>query len=227
MTQSEARHIFVGDVHGCLDELTLLLKEVRFGADDVLVLVGDLVAKGPDSAGVVALAREYRARSVCGNHDEAVLRHIRAVRAGEPLPHLKKQHARVAQALSPADWDYLLAMPLWLRFDALGVAVVHAGVLPDVPLEAQDPRNLITMRTIRPDGTASPKLSEGALWATRYTGPPHLVFGHDAITGLQLHAHATGLDTGCVYGGALTALLMPERRVVSVPATRVHHEAKP
>jgi hypothetical protein len=223
-TSSTQRHIFVGDVHGCLDELELLLKQLRVGGDDVLVLVGDLVAKGPDSQGVVACARERGALGVRGNHDERVLRYLRALQRNEPPPRTKAPHVAVAESLRSEDVAYLEALPLWLRFAALDTLVVHAGLVPGVPLERQEPDHLMTMRTILPDGRASSALGWGELWATRWRGPEHVVFGHDAMTGLQQHAFATGLDTGCVYGGSLSALLLPERRIVSVAAKRAYQE---
>lgn len=221
---SSQRHVFVGDVHGCLDEFERLLKQLQVGKHDCLVLVGDLLAKGPDSQGVVACAREYQALGVRGNHDEAVLRYLRAVRREETPPRTKNGHIAVGMSLHEADVAYLEALPLWLRFPQLNSIVVHAGMVPGVALEQQNPEHLLTMRSLRPDGTPSPKLEQGVLWGTRWTGPEHVVFGHDAMTGLQQHPFATGLDTGCVYGGSLSALVLPERRIVSVPARRAYQE---
>lgn len=218
------RTILVGDVHGCVDELYDLLRACDACPSDRLLLVGDLVAKGPDSRGVIALARERGAECVRGNHDEAVLRVHRARREGRELVKVKPIHQRVADTLTAADWEYLERMPLWLCLRELNVLVVHAGVVPGVPLEAQKETDLLNMRSIREDGSASARLEEGVRWAECYQGPWHVVFGHDAITGLQRHPHATGLDTGCVYGRYLTALILPERRLVSVPARRAYQE---
>jgi hypothetical protein len=220
------RTIIVGDVHGCVDELHDLLRACEACPSDRLFLVGDLVAKGPDSRGVIALARERGVISVRGNHDEAVLRVHRARKEGRELVKVKPIHQRVADSLSAADWEYLETMPLWLPLTDLNVLLVHAGVVPGVPLEQQQEMDLLNMRSLREDGSASARLEEGERWAERYQGPWHVVFGHDAITGLQRHPHATGLDTGCVYGRALTALILPERRLVSVPARKVYQELK-
>jgi hypothetical protein len=219
-----AQYILIGDVHGCIDELQLLLQQLRVGRDERLVFVGDLVAKGPDSQSVVACAREYQALGVRGNHDEAVLRYLRALRAGQEPPKSKAVHRLVASQLQAEDEQYLEALPTWLRLPALNTLVVHAGLLPGVAPEAQAPEDLLGMRSIRPDGRASSRLADGPLWASLWQGPEQVVFGHDAITGLQRHPFATGLDTGCVYGGALTALLLPEGRLVTIPARRAYQE---
>jgi hypothetical protein len=221
--EAAPRTIFIGDVHGCLDELEALLRKLAVRSDDHVVFVGDLVAKGPDSQGVVALVREMGADAVLGNHDDAVLRYRRAMKGG-PEPRLRPGHLAVAKRLSEADWQWLENLRLVLELPELDINVVHAGVLPQLPIEAQPREVLLTIRTLRADGTGSARIDDGPLWAELYRGPRHIVFGHNAITGLQQTPHATGLDTGCVYGKELTALVLPERKLVRVAARRAYQE---
>ncbi len=214
--------LVIGDVHGCLDELERLLQAAGYARGDGLVLVGDLVAKGPDSRGVLALVRELDARAVCGNHDAHVLRYKRALDAGRTPPRLGSDHRALAEALDARDWALLESLPLFLRLPEHGAIVVHAGLLPGVPLEAQDPQLLLNMRTIRPDGSGSSRPEDGVLWGSLWPGPELVLFGHHASAGLQEHPFALGLDTGCVYGGRLTGCVLPERRLVSVAARRAY-----
>lgn len=214
-SSSAPRTLVVGDVHGCLDELRALVERAGITDDDRVVFVGDLVAKGPDSAGVIAWARERGAAAVLGNHDEHILR----ARAGDPaakLPHLE-----VANTLTNADIDWLAALPLWVRVDfpRKPHVVVHGGMVPGVPVEKQTREHLLTMRSITTDGRPSKRI-EGVPWGALWTGPEHAVFGHDAVRGLQQHAQATGLDSGCVYGRELSAWIAEEDRIVQVPARR-------
>jgi hypothetical protein len=218
--------IIIGDVHGCLDELLALVRRCGGAATGAgrarIALVGDLVAKGPDSAGVIQWARESGASSVLGNHDDKVLclRPGAPDRPREPRP----VHGDVAKALRAADWRWLAALPLWLRVGRRHL-VVHAGLVPGVRLEDQKREHLLNLRSITADGRPSKEL-DGRPWASLWPGPDQIVFGHDAVRGLQRHPFATGLDTGCVYGGALTALLLPKGELVSVPARRAYAKLK-
>lgn len=214
------RTIIVGDIHGCIVELEALLEEVSFGPDDRLVSVGDLVGKGPAGHEVVRFFRVDGHAAVCGNHDEKLL----AFRRGER--ELGPSHRPDAERLSEADWAWLGARPFFLRLEAHAVIVVHGGALPGVPLEEQDPDLLMNLRSIRADGSGSPRIEDGSPWAKSWPGPERIVFGHDAVRGLQRWPHAIGLDTGCVYGGALTALVLPERELVSVPAASDYAELR-
>jgi predicted phosphodiesterase len=212
------RTFFIGDVHGCARELDALRAACGWERGDRVVLVGDLVAKGPDSAGVVRRAREWGALAVRGNHDAHVLR-WRAGRMPEGKK-LKAEHRQVLETLAAEDWAWLEALPLHLRFPELNVLAVHAGLVPGVALEAQREEDLLTLRSLAPDGTPSKRVDGGVPWASLWKGPELVIFGHDAMRGVQRHPHAIGLDSGCVYGGRLTAYALPEGRFYSVPAQR-------
>ncbi|MDF2697401.1 MAG: serine/threonine protein phosphatase [Labilithrix sp.] len=230
------RTVIVGDVHGCAAELDSLLDTVAFASGDRLVFVGDLVARGPDSLGVLDIARTTGAIIVRGNHEQKLLdwhqNRERWIRGDDgALPPIGKMHRDLGRALRPIDWSLLTTSKIWVDLPDHQLRVIHAGVDPAVPFERQKPDTMLRIRTVIAPGR---KRGEGhVLWGTRYTGPPHIVFGHNAAPGLQLHSWATGLDTGCVYGGRLTALVLAQgqkvprsiaaRRalLVSCPARRV------
>jgi predicted phosphodiesterase len=215
-----SRTLVVGDVHGCLDELQALLSSAALGPADQVVLAGDLTSKGPDSRGVVRLAMTRGFGAVKGNHDAHVLR----IRRGEWKRTPRPEHAEVAQALTDQEVAWLEGLPLWVRLPQHQAVVIHGGLLHGVAVEAQDPEHLLNLRSIDALGRPSKRVDEGAPWASLWRGPEHAVFGHDAVRGLQQHPFATGLDTGCVYGGALSGLVFPERRLLQVKA---HHAYAP
>jgi hypothetical protein len=224
------RTILIGDVHGCRAELEELLDHVGFAFGDRLVMVGDLVVRGPDPAGVLDILQRTGARSVRGNHEDRLLR----FRAGK-LKALGATTRRTARALRRRHWSWLASLPHWIDLPEHGVRVVHAGLVPGVAIEDQDPRVLMYVRCLGRAGEPSETREEygQVLWGERYQGPPHVAFGHNALVEPQIHAAATGLDTGCVYGGRLTAMVLrageepppPRSRLdvlVSVPARRAY-----
>lgn len=218
------RTLVIGDVHGCLDELRALLAEAGFRpGEDALVSVGDLVNKGPDSVGVVRLVRALGGRAVLGNHDDLVLRCVAARRTGDDTS-FGDNVRRIAKRLDDDDVAWLESLPLTIAIEDLHTLVVHAGLVPGVPLGSQAREHVITMRSLRSDGSPTKRIEEGVPWASLWPGPELVLFGHDAVRGLQRWPYAIGLDTGCVYGGRLTGLLLPERKLVSVAASRVWSE---
>lgn len=200
------RTVIVGDVHGCRRELEALLDRIRFSSGDQLVFVGDLIARGPDSLGVLDIARRSGALIVRGNHEQKLL----DWREDEEVV-LGRTHMDVARALRDVDWSLLETSSIWLDLPDHGARVVHAGVLPGVAIEKQDPHTLMHIRTVGVRGSKkSSAKAQGIPWASLYAGPPQIVFGHNALSGLQVHPWATGLDTACVYGGRLTAMVLAE-----------------
>lgn len=222
------RTIIVGDVHGCRAELEALLASVGFSSGDRLVFVGDLIARGPDSLGVLDVARRTGAVIVRGNHEEKLI----DWRHGGGKGSLGETHLELAVNMRDVDWTLLETSPLWVDLPEHGARVVHAGLFPDVPIEEQEAAVLLHVRSVEVKGKGR------MLWGAAYQGPPHVVFGHNAVEGLQLHPHATGLDTGCVYGRALTAMVLARgepipndpaerrKRLVSLPAARVYYDTQ-
>ncbi len=218
------RTLIVGDVHGCIEELERLVEKVELRREDALVSVGDLVGKGPAGHEVIRYCMRRGARVVLGNHDAFLLAYHAARVADTEKPDVSDSLRKLEKKLDPAEWTWLAALPRWLHLPEHGALVVHGGLVPGVPLEAQDADLLLTLRSIRTDGTPSRRVDDGDPWASKWPGPEHVYFGHDAVRGLQRHPFATGLDTGCVYGGRLTGMLLPQRELVSTRAKRVYAE---
>lgn len=192
--------LFVGDVQGCAAELRDLLGAAGF--DPVghrLALCGDLINRGPDSAGVLDLVRRLDALTVIGNHEVALLEGKRTV----TLDVVRRQ---LGSALG--EWlAWLSSRPLFVRQD--GYILVHAGIAPGKRPEECTRSELTEIRTV-----------DGQPWFDLWRGPETVIFGHWAARGKVDRPLCKGLDTGCVYGGQLTGLWWPRLEWVSVPAKR-------
>lgn len=189
--RSPGRLVVVGDVHGMLKELVMLLDKVRFDKKhDHLIFAGDMISKGPDSPGVVDLAMKLGATGVRGNHEDRIILAHKDMMANHlelddlPSPHEDKEKTQdLLEELSFSHGDYkdrrlvkqlgekrikwLEEFPVILRVGELGdlgeVVVVHAGLAPGVKLEKQDPSMVMNMRTIGNDGVPSEE-REGKGW---------------------------------------------------------------
>jgi calcineurin-like phosphoesterase family protein len=207
------RTIVVGDIHGCYDELVALLEKARLGAGDRVVSVGDLVTKGERSREVLELfMSDDRFSAVVGNHDRALLRYWRgetdSLKEAQEKTRLELEDGRERYASFLASLPYLI--------DLGSHVVVHAGLRPGVPLAEQSPDDMTELRTLGPDRRSR----EGTPWYEVYEGPQTALFGHWPAAELRRGPKAIGLDTGCVYGYALTAYVVETGEVLSVPALR-------
>ena len=117
---------------------------------------------------------------------------------------------------------WLQSLPYFINSNDLGTVFVHAGMEARGRLTEQDPWVMMTLRSILPDSKVSTRCYHRHPWAKQWKGPMTVVFGHDAARGLQKYESAVGLDTGCVYGGRLTAYELPEKIFHSVPARRTY-----
>ncbi|XP_038059450.1 bis(5'-nucleosyl)-tetraphosphatase PrpE [asymmetrical]-like [Patiria miniata] len=235
------KQVFViGDVHGCFDELQELLQKVEIGTGNsniITIFVGDLINKGPKNREVLALVRRLGAYSVRGNHDQKCLAQMALLREGKTVSR-KYQWLRI---LTDEDYRQLMELPYSISLPSLQSIVVHACLVPGIPITSQDPVHLMIMRNLvkqnfRTEGTSTGRDTQplyrpsqsptaGEPWASLWPGPDHVYFGHDAVRGLQRYEYATGLDTGCVYGRRLTgAFLTGEKQIVQFHAKKTYCE---
>lgn len=203
---TSVRRIFVGDIQGCREPLERLLAAVDFvRGRDRLLPVGDLVNKGPDSVGCLALLMQLGAEPVLGNHD---------------LHWLAKDRVRDREQRA-----WLAAQPIVRVLD--DVILVHGGLHPQWTeahlraLPAADVDYAVNVRYCdaegrRPADDWPPPGPPYRPWDDFYRGDKRVVFGHWARRGLVVRRQCVGLDTGCVYGGKLSAWIAEEDRIVQV-----------
>ena len=174
---AKGRVIIIGDIHGCLEQFNNLLHKLKFHPEyDQLVLVGDLVNKGPDSIGVVKRAMALNAACVMGNQDAALLTGIARVREGEVDPsspeHAEDPLIQLAARFPEPQYAYLRNLPHVLDIPQYNIIVVHAGFNPLKSMAEQNVWDLMHMRRVTGDGRAIDSGSHGTPWAKRWRGFP-------------------------------------------------------
>lgn len=236
------RTVVIGDVHGCIEELTELLDKCRVGPNDRVVFAGDLIDRGPDSLAVLAIARKYE--GVVGNHDEKAARwrsreerqRITGKKNGMERPRPERQAQW--EAMTDADLAFIQQLPVTLYLGDNWVAV-HGG-FEDVPWEKQKEDRMIRVRFVdevtglmaTTKGDEDPWIQPAGSvpWMVRWKGK-NVVYGHavHSLSKPRVDVNGTtecwGIDTGCVFGGTLTALVLPSKEIVQVRAKREY--AKP
>ena len=235
----------IGDVHGCLEELLELLGELGYEvvrdaqgrAVDArhpegrrVVFVGDLVDRGPDSVGVLRLAMGMtgagHALAVPGNHENKLIRALdgRDVRVSHGLETTLAELAGESEDFrrEVRDWCYGLVSHLVLDDGRLVVA--HAGLKEEYHGRASG-----RVRSFALYGDTTGETDEYGLpvrlpWARDYRGSAMVLYGHVPTPEPEWINRTMCLDTGCVFGGRLTALRYPEKEIVQVSARQVWYE---
>lgn len=214
----------IGDVHGCNVELEDLLNKLDLGEHDMVVFVGDLINRGPDSAAVLEIARELPG-SYCllGNHELRLLRYHETGK--ESI--LKDYDWETLPQFDDADWRFMRDFHLNLHFPGLQTVIVHGGFLPNKPWDEQSADIVTQIQVInRKTGKWGKRaeVSRGVTWMKYWQGPPFVVTGHTPRSKVVRTKWAICLDTGCVYGGKLTAYELTEDRIIQVDARESYVE---
>lgn len=231
------RTIFIGDIHGCLEEFQELLKEMDYdSAFDRVILLGDLVDRGPDSIGVLRYAKKMRFECVRGNHDHKILKWYNNNKKIYQSPG-----AKYYDNLTDDDIGFIFSMPTYIKVNQ-NVIAVHAGLKPYVPVEKQKPDDLMHLRYRDNEGkfvslrTIWKLGKEGAnahFWTEKWSGPESVFYGHNVVEDLetplieepQPGVKCYGLDTGCCFGGKLTAYVLETNEVFQVKAKDVYFKS--
>lgn len=244
----------VGDVHGCADELEALLARLgyarggalggapgdagpdpgayRHPAGRTLVFLGDLVDRGPRTPDVLRVAMASvaagAALAVPGNHDAKLVKALRgqAVRLTHGLALSLEQLAGESPEFRARAAGFLDGLPSHYVLDGGRLVVAHAGLTAELQGRAS-----AAVRAFALYGESAGARDELGLpvrdaWAADYRGRAAVVYGHTPVAEPAWRNGTIDVDTGCVFGGRLTALRWPERELVSVPARRCYAEPR-
>lgn len=235
----------IGDVHGCIVELTELLHRLGYtvrldGSGDGrrahvdapagrrAIFVGDFVDRGPNSPDVLriamAMVEQGQAFAVPGNHDVKFLRWLRGanVRLTHGLELTSAQFGKEGAPFRDAVRDFLLSLPSHLWLEGGRLAVAHAGILEDMIGRASEGVREFCLYGDTDGETDETGLVVRYHWAAGYEGETAVVYGHTPVPDAEWVNDTLCIDTGCVFGGKLTALRWPEREVISEPAARMY-----
>jgi protein phosphatase len=232
----------VGDVHGCLDELLALMEAMGYRVERVgkefqvtppegrmLAFVGDLVDRGPAAPAVLRLAmgmmHARTALCVAGNRDTELVRVLRggAARVTRGMARTLEQLAAEPESFRSAAMEFLHELPGHLVLDEGRLVIAHAGLK-----EALQGRSSAAARAFALHGDPTGEkdaagLPVGRIWAAGYRGKALVVHGHTPVSAPMWLNNTVNVDTGCAYGGHLTALRYPERVTLSIPAKRIYY----
>ncbi len=210
------RIIAIGDIHGCYQEFSELLALLQLKPADRLILLGDLVNRGPDSIKVIDMAREHNAIALLGNHEDRLLK---AYRRQDPSK-LRPNDFLTYRKMRPKDWHFLEGMKLTHEEPEINTVFVHGGFLPEGRWQKQPLEVVTRIQSINKEGAPCKRRDspESPAWADLWKGPPFVVYGHTPRTEVYQQNWSLGIDTACAMGGKLTAYILPDRHIVQVYA---------
>ncbi len=236
----------IGDVHGCFEELAELLTELGYApsgdagawshpAGRKMIFLGDLVDRGPKVPEVLRLVMDSvnagTALCVPGNHDIKLMRAIWGkkvqIRHGlaESLEQLEA-YEQYYRGFSRVAAEFIDGLVSHYVLDGGDLVVAHAGMKEDM-----QGRGSGKVREFALYGETTGETDEFGLpirhnWAAEYRGQAHVVYGHTPVPEAEWLNRTVNIDTGCVFGGKLTAMRWPEREFVSVPAKHTYAESR-
>lgn len=228
----------IGDIHGCLNELHELVAklgwirepELHHPQGRKLIFLGDLIDRGPDPVGVLKFAMEAVRRDVAiwtpGNHDLKLARALsgKTVNMNHGFEETMEAMLQEPESFRKEVQQFITGLVSHAVLDDAKLCVAHAGMR-----EEMQGRGSSAVRDFALYGESTGEIDEFGLpvrypWANDYRGKAMVVYGHTPVPRAEWLNNTINIDTGCCFGGVLTALRYPERELVSVPAKQVYAE---
>lgn len=236
----------IGDVHGCFDELRELLTKLGYAVEETsnaesslgysvkppegrkVIFLGDIVDRGPKIVDilklVMSMTRDGVSLCVPGNHDIKLMRKLRGKDVqithglADSIEQLQKESPEFRKQVS----DFMDELISHYALDDGKLVVAHAGMK-----EEMQGRGSGKVRDFALYGETTGETDEFGFpirynWAAEYRGNAMVVYGHTPVPQPEWLNHTINIDTGCVFGGSLTALRYPEKELVSVPAHEIY-----
>ena len=206
--------VVYGDVHGCLDEFKILREKANLKAGDIEVLVGDIINKGPFSIETLHYIKKHNILSVMGNNEARIIKlYNRYLKEGEKyLKEIKPHEKETILQITKKEIVRLEKLPYFLKFSNL--TILHGGIKGstklDKKLDNKAKKEITLLRFL--DRNLEPIAWNNfderyKFWSELYDGREgFIVFGHHPFNEPKIDEFSLGIDTGCVYGGKLTAV---------------------
>jgi polynucleotide kinase-phosphatase len=234
----------IGDIHGCCDELEVLLRELGYAVERdgesyrvappdgrKAIFLGDLVDRGPRIPDVLKLVMSMVSEGIAFcvpvNHDVKLLRHLggKDVKLTHGLSDTIQQFAPESKEFKDSVAEFIDSLIGHFVLDDGKLVVAHAGMK-----ESMQGRSSGAVRSFALFGETTGETDEFGLpvrfdWASEYRGRAMVVYGHTPVPAAQWLNNTINIDTGCVFGGKLTALRYPEKELLSVPAFKTYYES--
>lgn len=222
----------IGDVHGCAEEFEALLQQLKQERLDYIIQIGDLIHKGPFSKEAVSLSQHFVDIQIAGNHEYKHLRWLKHQRAGTAHQMRNVDNYEAVQ-LTDNQEEYLYNS--LCAFSVAGCTFVHGGLRSNESTEHFATINSLALKNLNNKKDSSflfrrfedennnvvhldHENDSSRYWASKYEGQcGYVFFGHQVFPTPALFPYAMGIDTGCVYGGQLTAVIFDEQSGTFTP----------
>jgi len=214
------RIIIYGDLHGCVEEFKNLRAKITPISDSKEIIIGDILDRGPHSNKLLKYVRENNISCILGNHEYKYLRYKKHQdnfeKTGKKNPMtLSDEKLKIYNNLTSEDFEYLKSLPFFIKIDKL--TLVHAGLTNKIDLDTAKKKELEKVLWIRTLDENQKTLSlsddnpNAKFWSEYYNGNQGIVvYGHEPFQEVKIDKYSFGIDTGCVYGNKLTALIISD-----------------